>query len=107
MIFPGLSLTVSGEGFGDPKSIKWASYRDLTDSGFSQKFKSMKKQGYRLHNFEGYKKGSKTYYSGIWINKPDNRNWSFWRDRYHKLEGPCAAWWPPEAQLKYSSSSLS
>ena len=85
--FPTLEVSLRAEGFKDYNSIRSAAYRDMNHAAFSNKFNTMKNLGYRVYNFEAYRRGNKTLYSGIWIKKPDNRKSYFRRNLNAKQFG--------------------
>ncbi|MBE9030003.1 serine hydrolase [filamentous cyanobacterium LEGE 11480] len=58
----------------------WASYRNMTNAQFSQRWKDFRKQGYRLIDQESYKIGGKRLYAGVWVQNKENTPWVSYRN---------------------------
>jgi CubicO group peptidase (beta-lactamase class C family) len=53
----------------------WYLYRDLTATGYRNRWNQLYDKGYRLDNFEKYETGSGVRYSGIWRQNTSRPNW--------------------------------
>ncbi len=62
------------------KGIGWYSFRDLTSSEFSKKFKQYKEKGYMMIDIDVYKVGSALRYSMIWRENTEQRGWAEFRN---------------------------
>lgn len=54
----------------------WAAWRDMSATGFANKWQTQRDQGYRLIDFEAYPTAAGTRYAGVWRQNNDRRNWS-------------------------------
>ena len=61
------------------KGLGWASYRDLTSSQFSQRFKEMKRKGYLMIDVDAYSRSGGLRYSMVWRKNKDKRAWAEYR----------------------------
>ncbi len=53
----------------------WAEYRDMTETGWRNRWYRMRDLGYRLVDFEIYPTGSGYRYAGVWRQNTDRPNW--------------------------------
>ena len=60
----------------DQKQLGWASYRDLTSSKFSERFKEYKNKGYMMIDIDAYPTSSGLRYSMVWRENTDKRGWA-------------------------------
>lgn len=84
-----LSLNSFSNSFLDfEKNVDWASFRDLTNSEFGNKFDEYSKKGYIITDVDAYTVSGKTLFSMIWKKNSDKRKWKEYRnmdsDTYHK-----------------------
>jgi CubicO group peptidase (beta-lactamase class C family) len=53
----------------------WYAYRDLTATGFRNRWNRLSDEGYRLDGYEKYDTASGPRYAGIWRQNSDRPNW--------------------------------
>ncbi|GEM_PF-421063 len=53
----------------------WAEYRDMTETGWRNRWYRMRDLGYRLVDFEIYPTGSGYRYAGVWRQNTDRPDW--------------------------------
>lgn len=70
------------------KELGWASYRDLSSSAFSKKFKDLSGKGYMMIDIDVSSGLGGNKYSMVWRKNTDKRGWAEYRDMtgsaYHK-----------------------
>ncbi len=71
---------VSGVWQRNPDGRGWASYRNLTSSGFSERWREYREAGYRLIDQESYVLDGARYYAGIWIENLEQYEWASYRN---------------------------
>ncbi len=54
----------------------WAEYRDMTATGYRNRWYRMRDLGYRLIDFEMYESGNGTRYAGAWRQNTDRPDWA-------------------------------
>ena len=54
---------------------RWAAYRDMDGTGFSNRWRGLKDEGYRLVDFEAYKGKGGTRYAGVWRQNGSKLSW--------------------------------
>jgi CubicO group peptidase (beta-lactamase class C family) len=54
----------------------WASYRDMTELAYANRFRQMRDQGYRVVDFERYSTASGTRYAGVWRQNGESLSWA-------------------------------
>lgn len=62
------------------EKLKWASFRNVSSSTFSKKFKNYRDKGYRMTDIEAYKQNGTMKYAGIFVQNKENLGWSARRD---------------------------
>ncbi len=58
----------------------WAEWRNLSSSGYHDKWVYYRDRGYRPLDVEGYRSGSTTQYAGIWVENREGLSWYSYRD---------------------------
>lgn len=58
----------------------WAEWRNLTSSGFHDKWTELRDDGYRLIDQEAYTLNGKRRYAGVWVKNTENLSWASWRN---------------------------
>lgn len=58
----------------------WAEYRNMTSDSYHQRWLEFRDRGYRPTDIEGYMKGNKLRFAGIWIENREGLGWSSWRN---------------------------
>ena len=53
----------------------WYAYRDLTATGYRNRWNQLNDKGYRLDGYEKYDTPAGTRYAGIWRQNSDRPNW--------------------------------
>ncbi|NDJ16964.1 serine hydrolase [Myxacorys almedinensis] len=61
-------------------SVPWMAYRDLSESGYKEKFESLSQQGYRVSNLEVYQQNGQQRFAAIWVKNTNGRGWAARRD---------------------------
>ncbi len=54
----------------------WYAYRDLTATGFRNRWNRLSDEGYRLDGYEKYDTANGARYAGVWRQNSDRPNWS-------------------------------
>ena len=54
----------------------WVEFRDLTNSGYKDKWKEYRDKGYRPLDIESYRVNGKQRYAGIWVKNKEGYKWS-------------------------------
>ncbi len=70
-------------------NLNWAAFRDMSESAYVDKFKTLADQGYRQLDFESYTRNGQQQYAGIWV-KNNGRAWASRRDL---TANQYANWW--------------
>jgi CubicO group peptidase (beta-lactamase class C family) len=58
----------------------WAEWRNLTSSGYHDKWLYYRDRGYRPLDVEGYRSGNAMRYAGIWVENREALSWYSYRD---------------------------
>lgn len=58
----------------------WASYRNVSSTEFSERFKNYRDDGFMPLDIEAYKVGNKMRYAAVWVNSSLNPDWKLWRN---------------------------
>ncbi len=58
----------------------WAGYRDMTATGFRNRWNQLRDMGFRLDDFEKYDTASGPRYAGVWRQNNDRYDWELRRD---------------------------
>ncbi len=74
--YKGNALRYSGIWIKNTENYKWASFRNLTDAQFKDRFKEYRKKGYMPIDVEGYVVGGKLRYAIIWVENRDKLQWA-------------------------------
>lgn len=70
-------------------NVNWVAFRDMSESAYAEKFKSLSDQGYRSLDFESYVRNGEQQYAAIWV-KNNGRAWASRRDM---TANQYANWW--------------
>ncbi|MCP4848881.1 MAG: tandem-95 repeat protein [Verrucomicrobiaceae bacterium] len=70
----------AGIWMGNVEGYQWASYRNLSDSSFSEKMEQHE-DTHLLVDFEAYAMGDSIHYAGIWVENTGDIDWLLRRDR--------------------------
>lgn len=65
----------------------WKEHRDMTSSGYRNKWKEYKAKGFRPLDIEAYQNGRKLQWAGIWVKNKENVAWSSHRGLDSKAYG--------------------
>ena len=57
------------------ENLRWASYRNVSGTDFSEKFSEYSSAGYRLIDIEAYPTGNGTKYAAVWVQNNDRLGW--------------------------------
>ncbi len=58
----------------------WAGYRDMTATGFRNRWNRMRDLGFRLDDYEKYDTANGSRYAGVWRQNDDRYDWQLRRD---------------------------
>ncbi|MEL7512711.1 MAG: serine hydrolase, partial [Cyanobacteria bacterium J06554_3] len=57
------------------ENLRWASYRNVSGTAFSEKFGEYSSAGYRLIDVEAYPTGNGTKYAAVWVQNNEGLGW--------------------------------
>lgn len=85
------------------EGYSWTSNRGMTELGFAQRNKVLRKKGYQLLEFDGWVHKGRQRYSAVWVANPERTQWIY---RGPMLEETFAAEWKALDERRYRLHDL-